>query len=291
VVPYCTVGYRSGLYGRELMQLHGLPARSVRNGEGVLMWTFDGGDLVRFKDNGANVGLQGGAGVEEGRLVEGEKTHEVHCFGEAWDIAAPGFQTVYFSKAGGAWRFCCTSLRDWCKAKQRTLLLVFGCLLLYFALTPTCGLMYNCGCKMALTKASMVSDCNSFAKHPQFPTPDYQGPPCPWCSCKGFSCLFVGMDQQALKQVPLLDSLPNGFCIILITLLGVAQGLALLDRRFPETHPTLGKYANIGVCLRVLWPPAWLASYSILVGLLFWLATDYPEFLGFHKSTAVEAHS
>merc|ERR1719491_1589680 len=40
IVPYCTVGYRSGLYCKELVDDHGLP--SVRNGEGVILWTFDG---------------------------------------------------------------------------------------------------------------------------------------------------------------------------------------------------------------------------------------------------------
>merc|ERR1719469_909914 len=45
IVPYCTVGYRSGLYCKELVDDHGLP--SVRNGEGVILWTFDGDGLVR----------------------------------------------------------------------------------------------------------------------------------------------------------------------------------------------------------------------------------------------------
>jgi rhodanese-related sulfurtransferase len=38
VVPYCTIGYRSGLYARKL---RAAGYAQVRNGEGVVMWTHD----------------------------------------------------------------------------------------------------------------------------------------------------------------------------------------------------------------------------------------------------------
>ncbi|CAJ1431115.1 unnamed protein product [Effrenium voratum] len=81
VVPYCTAGFRSGIYAKELVK-YGL---NVRNGEGVVMWTFDGNGLVR---------------PSETSLVK-----EVHVFGKPWDMAAEGYSTVYFSHVGGALRF------------------------------------------------------------------------------------------------------------------------------------------------------------------------------------------
>lgn len=41
VVPYCTAGYRSGVYCRELMSKYSL--NNVVNGEGIIMWAFDVG--------------------------------------------------------------------------------------------------------------------------------------------------------------------------------------------------------------------------------------------------------
>lgn len=89
VVPYCTVGYRSGVYGKELMQKHGLPPGAVRNGEGILMWTFDGGKLMHRREDGGE-----------------EETSQLNCYGAAWDIAAPGFETTYASKGASSslWR-------------------------------------------------------------------------------------------------------------------------------------------------------------------------------------------
>lgn len=39
VAPYCTVGYRSGKYARELVRKHGLPLEQVRNHRGILLHT------------------------------------------------------------------------------------------------------------------------------------------------------------------------------------------------------------------------------------------------------------
>jgi len=47
VVPYCTVGYRSGRYCDQLVQ-RGFPPHRVKNGEGIVLWThLPGATLLR----------------------------------------------------------------------------------------------------------------------------------------------------------------------------------------------------------------------------------------------------
>ena len=78
LVPYCTIGYRSGLYCRRLLAGEfgpGPPDADVRNGEGVVMWSHDVGKL------------EGGA-------------RRLHVYGAAWDCAAEGFETVRFGGRG-----------------------------------------------------------------------------------------------------------------------------------------------------------------------------------------------
>ena len=72
-IPYCTIGYRSGMYCRRLLSgaLSISPA-AVLNGEGVVLWSHD-------------VGLfSGGA-------------KRLHCYGREWDVAASGFTTITYS--------------------------------------------------------------------------------------------------------------------------------------------------------------------------------------------------
>eukprot|EP00300_Choanocystis_sp_HF-7_P014744 c18803_g1_i4.p1 GENE.c18803_g1_i4~~c18803_g1_i4.p1 ORF type:complete len:155 (+),score=19.11 c18803_g1_i4:35-466(+) len=40
IVPYCTVGFRSGNYCRKLIQ-SGTYGNDIRNGEGILLWTHE----------------------------------------------------------------------------------------------------------------------------------------------------------------------------------------------------------------------------------------------------------
>mmetsp|Transcript_44243 Transcript_44243/g.127913 ORF Transcript_44243/g.127913 Transcript_44243/m.127913 type:complete len:216 (+) Transcript_44243:65-712(+) len=91
VVPYCTCGYRSALYCRRLVESHGLGC--VRNGEGVIMWTFEGGSLVRP----SRARLEAAADTA---VADEEPTTKVHVYGKMWDCAADGFTTVYLP----AWR-------------------------------------------------------------------------------------------------------------------------------------------------------------------------------------------
>ena len=90
-IPYCTIGFRSGLYCRRLLAGEfGLPAPDdVRNGEGVVLWSFDVGTY------------EGGA-------------RALHVYGSEWDVAAAGFETVRFGARGhlaGALRLIVSLLR------------------------------------------------------------------------------------------------------------------------------------------------------------------------------------
>lgn len=116
VVPYCTVGYRSGLYCRELVREHGL--RNVRNGEGVIMWAFEDGRLVRPRREALEGCTPAGCLVGAGAAgASDEVVKEVHVYGKPWDCAPEGFSTVYFSRAQGASKclsFVCRSRGAWC---------------------------------------------------------------------------------------------------------------------------------------------------------------------------------
>ena len=79
IVPYCTIGYRSGKWGTNLVEQHGFT--NVRNGEGIVLWTYESSNLVS----------------KNGDAVEPSKT--VHTFGSSWDLAAEGFSTVHFGMA------------------------------------------------------------------------------------------------------------------------------------------------------------------------------------------------
>lgn len=70
VVAYCTVGERSARFAREL----GREGVQVLNFEGSLLaWTHYGGPLV--SDDGP--------------------TQRLHVYGETWDLAADGYETVW----------------------------------------------------------------------------------------------------------------------------------------------------------------------------------------------------
>ena len=101
------VGYQSGIYAKELVEQHGL--QNVRNGEGVIMWTFDGNGLVQPPADPTNpltrseaVGRTDDSVAEQALQNE---TRRVHVFGKPWDMAAEGYTTEYFTPAGGAFRF------------------------------------------------------------------------------------------------------------------------------------------------------------------------------------------
>lgn len=76
IIPYCTIGYRSGKYGTQLIEKHGFT--NVRNGEGIVLWTYQGADLVTVKKDS----------IVSSKVV--------HTFGSAWNLAAEDYSTVQF---------------------------------------------------------------------------------------------------------------------------------------------------------------------------------------------------
>jgi sodium/bile acid cotransporter 7 len=71
VVTYCTVGYRSGLYAARLRS-QGWDARNLAGS--LLAWTHTGGALVG---------------------PDGQPTKRLHVYGERWNLAAAGYETVW----------------------------------------------------------------------------------------------------------------------------------------------------------------------------------------------------
>jgi rhodanese-related sulfurtransferase len=80
VVPYCTIGYRSGNYALELARAH--PALEVRNGEGIVPWALDGGALVRPAD--------------------GARASRLHAWGPQFGVVPDGVEAVFFDRRGEA---------------------------------------------------------------------------------------------------------------------------------------------------------------------------------------------
>lgn len=62
VVVYCTVGYRSGMYTKELRE-KGFDAYNLRGG--ILLWTHHGGELIHNET----------------------KTNRIHVYGSMWNLA------------------------------------------------------------------------------------------------------------------------------------------------------------------------------------------------------------
>lgn len=79
------MGYRSGTYARYLQKTLESRGVEVRNGEGVLMWIHDGGELVTQTPTGEEV------------------VTVVHTFGPPWDHAPERYRTVKFGSLGMAW--------------------------------------------------------------------------------------------------------------------------------------------------------------------------------------------
>ena len=96
VIPYCTMGYRSGQYATQLLDIiagkgKGKAAstlhskmkgvRGVLNGTGVVLWTHDPtvAPLVDPKSQ--------------------TPAKEVHVFGSTWDLAADGYKTQTFASS------------------------------------------------------------------------------------------------------------------------------------------------------------------------------------------------
>lgn len=96
IIPYCTVGYRSGMYAQ------GLKDRgffNVRNSEGILLWTYSELPLVVKEHSGER------------------KVREVHTFGQQWDLASPQYKSIYHS----SWQMYFNGIISWIRVKLETL--------------------------------------------------------------------------------------------------------------------------------------------------------------------------
>ncbi|HBH32781.1 MAG TPA: rhodanese-like domain-containing protein [Desulfofustis sp.] len=71
VVVYCTISYRSGLFAKK-MAARGITVCNLRGG--LLAWILEGGLITDAR------------GV----------TNRVHVFGETWDLAPDGYQTITY---------------------------------------------------------------------------------------------------------------------------------------------------------------------------------------------------
>ena len=272
VVPYCTVGFRSGLYAKDLLEQHGL--QNVRNGEGVIMWTFDGNGLVQPAPATAPEAL--GRSVTDDAVVSEQAalqnvTKRVHVFGKPWDMAAEGYTTEYFTPAGGALRF----MRQKCsKSGPKVLPWFTTFLLFYLFFTPACGVMYNCGCRLAFSKFGQVSTCNIYwPDHP----PEHK---CPWCTCSGFACIFVASDTKAFRGVPLLDMLPDGFVVTVLTVTVLYFLFKKMDRCLRPRSCGESSIAAVKTTIAVFW----FVVYCLAFGALFFAGNEaYPHFLGYSR--------
>jgi sodium/bile acid cotransporter 7 len=72
IVGYCTISYRSGIFARE-MAAKGVEIRNLRGG--ILAWTLEGGTVY-----------------DDGKPVK-----RIHVYGDKWDYAPRGYETVKFS--------------------------------------------------------------------------------------------------------------------------------------------------------------------------------------------------
>lgn len=71
LVAYCTVGYRSGVFAREMADRK-LEVRNLSGG--ILAWLLEGGNV--YDDKG--------------------QTRRVHVYGEKWNFVPDGYEAVFF---------------------------------------------------------------------------------------------------------------------------------------------------------------------------------------------------
>ena len=99
VVPYCTIGHRSGIFATQLIESKGWDKDLVFNGQGVVPWSYESLDLevplehhtmVKDNDNDLNA-----------PIIKTTSTFNLHVFGSRWDIADPKYVTTTFSVWNG----------------------------------------------------------------------------------------------------------------------------------------------------------------------------------------------
>ena len=85
IIPYCTIGLRSGNYC-QILARKGYDIKKLKNGAGIISWSYIDRPLVR---------------MEEGVEVE---TKKVHCFGNEWKLMLnTNYEPVVFSTWSFFW--------------------------------------------------------------------------------------------------------------------------------------------------------------------------------------------
>ena len=74
IVAYCTISYRSGVFAREMAK-EGLPVINLQGG--ILAWTLESGKVYDHSGN---------------------EVKQIHVYGEKWDYAPEGYESVKFSQ-------------------------------------------------------------------------------------------------------------------------------------------------------------------------------------------------
>lgn len=83
IVPYCTIGYRSGVFADKIAA-EGFS--NVRNSEGIVLWSYSdaAARIVNDKD---------------------QPVTRVHVYGDTWDLAHSSFTTVRFGIFRAIYKF------------------------------------------------------------------------------------------------------------------------------------------------------------------------------------------
>jgi len=92
LVPYCTIGYRSGEYGKALLAL-GWDKSCVFNGLGVVPFSHESG----FRLVSPGPARAAGADDCSHEGATEQATMRMHVFGSQWDVAHPAYETRTFS--------------------------------------------------------------------------------------------------------------------------------------------------------------------------------------------------
>ena len=83
IVPYCTVGYRSGLLCEKLAE-EGFT--NLYNGQGVILWSYSDVKFVKRKNQGKDEDSE-------------EETDEIHVYGPTWDyVNKEKYKSITFSR-------------------------------------------------------------------------------------------------------------------------------------------------------------------------------------------------
>eukprot|EP00039_Didymoeca_costata_P033544 m.42860 g.42860 ORF g.42860 m.42860 type:complete len:173 (-) comp9922_c0_seq1:100-618(-) len=79
IVPFCTIGYRSGVFAKKLISKHTGDIQ-VRNMAGIIPWIHAGGPLVHRDDDGNERPVQ-----------------DIHTYGAAWNMCPSDYNPTYYS--------------------------------------------------------------------------------------------------------------------------------------------------------------------------------------------------